>query len=219
MPLIMSGPTHSPANQRRSQNLRDDHGRAWHASIDKKSGGICGLIQHLFTAPDPRLVPPQKYLSLDPDNSNLLHIDYDQWIRDLQEAETGHQAEILRLKFYTNNPIEIAMMAGPGPTPVKPVLAMKQGNLWALGLSDVRPPEADTYFPPPAAAGEDLAFSGPVFTEPKPADQRPSVTPAAAMGSALSEIEARCPPDVKGTARSAWIMAEIKKLVAEPQGV
>lgn len=195
------------ADKRRPQAMTDDHGRPWHASVEKASGGITGLIQHLFDVPHPDLVPPQKYLSMDPENASHLRIDYDWWLRDLKERAAEYATDRTRMGMLTSRPAELEALLGPPPKSPKPVQAMQQGNLWALGLTNVKPPEAEEYFPAPVTAESEPVWSGDVFSQPAP-------SPAPGVASFIAELEARCPAELKGTARNNWLMAEMRKMVA-----
>lgn len=216
----------SQADQRRNQNMKDQHGRSWFASIEKASGYPTGLVQPLFDAPHPRLVPPPHYLVFNPDEPGKVYIDYDRWIGeqeaackawDEQRIRTGHM--IHGASFNPNGPTppELVIILGERPLSPVPIKAMQQGNRWALGFTDVRPPEADQFFPLPDRAPASLAFTetAPVFEE--PATPLPGI-PVHDLAGQLAAVEARCPEKLTGSARSAWVMAELRKAAAvQPQ--
>lgn len=225
----------SQADQRRNAILKDQHGREYSASIEKASGWPTGIVQPLFTAPHPHLVPPQKYLVFDAENPSALRIDYEAWIMDLEEANrlweenrirTGH---MISAGFDSTKPMppELQILIGPKPMSPVPVKAMQQGNRWALGFTPVRPKEADQFFPEPATAPDSLAFTetAPVFSTDAPAGLTdlpgagvPGLSaPGAGLADAMEAIEARCPPELKGAAKANWILGEIRKHAAQPQ--
>lgn len=224
----------SQADQRRNAILKDQHGREYSASIEKASGWPTGIVQPLFTAPHPHLVPPQKYLVFDAENPSALRIDYEAWIMDLEEANrlweenrirTGH---MISAGFDSTKPMppELQILIGPKPLSPVPVKAMQQGNRWALGFTPVRPKEADQFFPEPATAPDSLAFTetAPVFEEPAAAPAAGSIgqvelEPAAAVGLAelLVRLDAECPAELRGAHRTAWKMEQLKLRAAQPQ--
>lgn len=216
----------SQADQRRGQVMRDQHGREWFANIEKASGFPTGLVVAHFAVPHPELMPPQHYLVFSTEHPSHLRINYEQWIDDLDRRGQEWEAEKIRMGVFTQNPHELRILLGPKPMSSLPVRAMQQGNLWALGLSAVKPPEASKFFPDPEVAPDALVFSGPVFSDTPAAQPAAAPTAATALSGALAEIEGRCPPELKGAARSNWILAEMRKLTEaataaapQPQGV
>lgn len=197
-------------DKRRPQKMRDNHNRQWFATIEKESGFPTGYIKPLFQVPHPSLVPPQKYLDIPADNPGALVINYDRWVGDLRQSHQEWEERRLRegrtLHGTSFNPKapptrELLETMGPKPMAVEPVLAMKQGNKWALGLSDVRPPEADRYFPVTEVVEDARVFSGEAWTEPQPE------IPA---GTLIEQLERECPAELKGAARNGWIVKELK---------
>jgi hypothetical protein len=212
----------SQADQRRNQTMTDQHGRRWFAVIEKASGYPTGKVQAQFRPPHPKLVPPSKYLKFSADNPAQVEIEYARWIMDLEAANKSWEIDRIRLgrlvhgsAFNANDPtpMELTVLLGPRPMSPLPVKAMQQGNRWALGFTDKRPPEADRFFPLPAEAEGSMAFTetDPVFTEPELPAPEPG-SPSADLVAQLQAIEARCPADLRGAARSNWILAEIRKL-------
>lgn len=152
----------SQADQRRPQHMQDQHGRPWYADIEKGSGMPTGVVREMFSVPNKRLVPPQKYLVFSTENPGKVTIDYDAWIRDAEVAvnewEQRRIETIAALPGGAKNPM-LARVLGPKPMSPLPIVAMRQGNSWALGFSPVKPPEAHEFFPDPITAPAGLVFS------------------------------------------------------------
>ncbi len=136
---------------RRSQNMTDQHGREWFATIELKTGHPCGLIQPKFTAP---LDVPQQYLTINLEKPYELIIAYDPWIASLRAAWTARAAHLRSVglavhgdKYNPEKPSrEQLEIVGPPPQPVEPVIAAKQGNKYVLGLTEKMPDWAKPYF-------------------------------------------------------------------------
>lgn len=214
----------SQADQRRPQRMKDQHGRWWFASIEKASGFPTGLVQPQFTVPDKRLIPPQKYLGFSNENPGEMRIDYVQWEIDVKAQLAEWEANRLRMGLARygdafnargETPIELMTLLGPRPMAVEPIVAMRQGNLWAIGFSDRKPPEAARFFPDPIRAPDEMVFSGPVFSEATtsapPATDPPDGT--VHLGELMARLEAECPENLKGMARSNWIMGQLRSAV------
>lgn len=204
-------------DKRRPQKMRDNHKREWFATVEKESGGPTGYIKPRFQVPHPSLIPPQKYLEIAVDNPGELHINYARWVRDLETAHQEWEARRLRegrhlhgTNFDPNaKPTrELVEAMGPKPMPLAPVKAMQQGNKWALGLSEVMPPEARTFFPEPVKAADIPVFSGETWSD-------PVLDPQDTLATAMAQLEAECPDTLKGAARSAWILKEMKQRVTQ----
>ncbi len=158
MSRMISTTGRSQADDRRGQNLWDQHGRKYHASMEKKSGFPVGAIQLLVSAP---LEPDQKYLVLDPDNPAALTIDYPQWIRDRQVANQEYHTLAIEVNTANNwsplkegepYPKHLIREIGKPPLPVEPVVAAAQGNKWVLGLTATVDIRLAHYFEKPVGA-------------------------------------------------------------------
>lgn len=147
----------SQYDQRKPAKFKDQHGRVWHTWVEKRTGDPCmNIMPKNWIAP---VMPPQMYLKLDPETPGLVVIQYDQWERDLIDADTDWMRQCheygmkeYKDKFDPSAPFNIAILNKIGPRPhipraitplhatplpgaaALPVQAAKAGNLWALGL-------------------------------------------------------------------------------------
>lgn len=150
-----------PRTDRRPVRLIDQHGRAYTASIDIRSGAPTGLIDPLwvhqngYSVPS-YLVPPLAYVKFYGDERpGEVYVDYNGWLADLkagwQQYRTNTRDVEMKVrgdKADSDNPSPTTReIVGPHPQAIQLVLAMKQGNKWALGLSAKRPAWADQYVP------------------------------------------------------------------------
>lgn len=164
----------SQYDQRRFQKYTDQHGRAWTAWIETRSGAPCTPVTPSFASP---IVPPQTYIRLVPDEPGKVFIDYPRWIAELRQADKEWQRrchevgiQLYKDQFNPAEPFNVAVLnqVGARPhipaalTPLRalplpgaaalPVLACQQGHPWALGLKGPngeepkRPPELDGFF-------------------------------------------------------------------------
>ena len=189
--------------------LTDQHGRKWFANIEKASGGPCGVVQQMFDVPYPALVAPQKYLTFPVDQPGRVVIDYDAWYGDQKARETEWENQrldtVANLPGGAQNPL-LPRLLGPRPMSSKVVKAMQQGNAWALGFSEVRPKEADDYFPPPLTPSDEPVFSGErVFAD------EPQPVGGVDLKTIMAEIERDIPASVQGAARQSRIVKELKR--------
>ena len=204
------------ADRRRNMVMKDQHGRSWFAVIEKSSGYPTGLVQPLFAVADPRLVPPQKYLDFPADQPGQIRIDYDSWEAHQRERQKEWDAD--RIKLINTMPggaanPAVAMEMGPQPMSWKMVRAMKQGNRWALGFTDKKPPEAEVYFPTPVEAPDDQILSE---TDQILSEEIPTVDGVGtSLKALLDELKGRCPPNLRGAARNAWMTKELEKLAVD----
>jgi len=134
----------------------DQHDRKWGASCAKKTGHPANLLEPQFTAP---LEVPHQHIKVNPNDSRLVKIDYDGWIKGIKDGEQqwldmvqkwvidlGIQGTIQQT--IDDPPPQILSLVGPRPTRrTEPVLAAKAGNKWVLGLSTVVPEKAKQFFP------------------------------------------------------------------------
>ena len=132
----------------------DQHGRAWGAPIENKSGDPCGNLEPQFSAP---LLIEDKYITI---NSRMrqIRIRYADKIRDIVEAnnEWDTQMRAYARKEYgdkageamKNPPPGLLDLVGPRPLERRePIEAAMQGNKWILGLSPIKPDWAREFFP------------------------------------------------------------------------
>jgi hypothetical protein len=160
-------------DKRRWQELKDQHGRTWGCVIELKTGDPTGPIEMREPRKAPLRVPPQ-FLRVDSrKNFGAITIDYHGWKGMLSRAWERWRGELLQAarKMYgdsaaekvENPPPALVAEVGVSPEPLEPVLAAEHGDPWVLGLSDVRPPWANLFFPvrPKRAEGalpDELAF-------------------------------------------------------------
>lgn len=140
----------------------DQHGRAWGAPIENKTGDPCGNFEPQFSAP---LRLEDKYIAF---NSRMrrITIRYADKIRDLVEAqnEWDTQMRAYARKEYgdkageamKNPPPGLLDLVGPKPHERRePIEAAMQGNKWVLGLSPLKPEWAREFFPDEPVAKRD----------------------------------------------------------------
>jgi hypothetical protein len=199
----------SQADQRRAQVMRDQHGREWSGSIEIKSGYPSGVVFPQFAVPRHELVPPQKYLKYPENQPGRVVIDYADWIKDLDDALVSYETR--KIQFANAIPggaqsPQLPQLMGPKPMSSVPVKAMQQGNKWALGLSPIKPPEADSYFPEPVEVTEGQVFSGDVFSQPKE-----ETDIGVLMAQRMEDLEKLAPPELKGFAKTKWLLDQLKQ--------
>lgn len=146
------------AARRENAILTDDYGREWDTTVDVISRGTCAPINPL-SFHDP-LNTPQKYLRADT-NRRRLHIDFDRWIDDLENAHRDYEQKLFDdammlfgeggPKAYEERIPALMRYTGTGPQAVEPVKAAKAGNKFCLGLSDKMPEWAKKFFVKPEA--------------------------------------------------------------------
>lgn len=189
MPAIMGGlggPGKSNADIRRPLILTDQHGRQWWTNRDTRTDEpVGGIHADGWTAP---WMPPQQYLVRQGDQ---IVIQYDQWLADQRDAHEEYQRRLLELSRANHQPINrdattgvpqfsplVLHEAGVPPLPLEPIVAMQQGNRFALGLSSEVDARLAAFLPQPVqrmAALKDLDFS-------EPAEPAPSPKPAPVKG-------------------------------------
>jgi hypothetical protein len=124
--------------------FRDQHGRRYHATIEKRTGHPCGLIEPQFQAP---LMPPQMYLKVgtNPERPYDMPIDYESWERDARAQHTEWTDAARKIsrhlyqdKYNPNEPFtrEVRDLMGDAGQPVEPIIAARQGNAWVLGFTE-----------------------------------------------------------------------------------
>ena len=219
----MPGNQPTQADKRRNMRLKDQHGREWFAVIEKASGAPTGLVQAMFAVPHPALIPPQKYLVFPPDEPNQVRINYREWAAELEHRELEWQAERRRVMSIipggAQNPVLVDLM-GPQPMSPAPVKAMEQGNRWALGFTDIKPPEAEAFFPREPTPEESIVFSETdPFTPPATvAEGQAPVASGPSMNEILADVARRCPKHLVGIAKKSWCLDELNRLATETAG-
>lgn len=131
----------SQANQRRYQEMTDDHGRKWGANIEIKTGDPTGLISPMFSAP---LIPPQHYLRTVPKKPWAIKIDYEAWLTDTRDAHRAYMQRALQESAARQWPVPepgeysaaLTSIIGTPPHPLEPIIAAMQGNAYVLGLTN-----------------------------------------------------------------------------------
>lgn len=193
-----SGPTRSAADQREHRIWTEvPNGRQWQGTIEKRSGDFCGLPPQPmgWSPPFPEWIPPSAYLRCGSRwtiqrpgedrptalRTDELIIDYDAWIASLAESHRSWMEQFYQLgdkmcgpAFDPENPPpQVRAAVGPKPMAVEPVMAMRQGNRYALGLTDVVDERLRPFFPfrwtPPEPDFSDTSFAEESATEAVPA--------------------------------------------------
>lgn len=141
----------SQASQRNHAEMVDQHGREWEGPVEKNTGHPCAPPTPLgWEPPHPSLMPPSGYIRPVPKKSGRLHIDYDAWVQSIKEASQhwdklasayAHATYGDKAHEVLSNPTAALLSyAGPKPPAVEPVLAMREGNKWALGFPGYKVP-------------------------------------------------------------------------------
>lgn len=165
------GGNFSQAHQRRYLRLLDQHGRKWGVNIEIKNGAPVGQWDTFFHVPHRSLIPKSQYLRLDADRPNRVWIDYDAIIRDIRQEQKEYDREVerqMRKRYregdWKDRPIDadIMNMVGVRPGPVEVWVACKQGNRYALGLSQEVDARVQKFLP---QVVEDQEFADLDFTD------------------------------------------------------
>jgi hypothetical protein len=150
----------SQPDYRRSVTFHDQHGRAYHGVLEiKPKGGLTGPVKPKgWKPPHPSLMPQPQYLRWDSPGQVDCRIDYDAWITDLRNLHSEYQQQIWDIARHRygekagdavqSPPPELLYEAGPGPMKIELVMAMKQGNRWALGFSAEDTRKVAQFLPP-----------------------------------------------------------------------
>jgi hypothetical protein len=132
---------------RKVLTFRDQHGRQYDNvfEIKPKGGPVGAPSPKGWRPPHPALMPPMQYFRWDVPGQLDARIDYDAWITDLRSLHSEYTQqiwEIARARFgekaaeaVNNPPPQLLYEAGPGPLKIELVMAMRQGNRWALGFT------------------------------------------------------------------------------------
>ena len=182
-----TGPTRSHADQREYRAWVDQHGRLWEGDIEKKSGDFCGLPPKPkgWAPPFDEWLPPanilrcgRNYVVVEEDGtrrslaSEEMFIDYAPWKANAVQALQEWQELLFDLgskmsgdAWDPKNPTpQVLARIGRKPMPMEPILAMEQGNRYALGLTATVDERLRPYFPVKFVAPV-LDFSDADFTE------------------------------------------------------
>ncbi len=143
--------------QRRGVQFEDQHGRRWHATIERSTGHSVGAMQPMFKTP---LTIPAKYVKHDKDDDHKIEIQYQAWIRDVEmgnrnwEAALRKEAKRLGVAgtiegLISNPPQELLDEIGPRPKVVNTevIMAAEAGNMWINHGEGDMPEQAKQYFP------------------------------------------------------------------------
>lgn len=131
--------------------LKDQHGRLWSATIDKKSGYPVGVIQPKgWRAP---WLPNQGFFKFEnPDDNRSFRIAYDQILDQRLKAHEDWASQFRQAALVRGwNPDDqtkqsnITELVGTKPLPIEPVVACMQGNKWMLGLTDKVDPRLEPF--------------------------------------------------------------------------
>lgn len=173
---FMSGLTggKSNADRRRTVILTDQHGRKWFCNEDIRTGAAVGPYEPKgWSAP---WYLPQggefPYYKRQEETPNLMDLDYDGYLAQLRQAHGEWEKRIRDVgielhgqAFDENKPtLAVLQRVGQKPQPIEPIVAMKQGNKYALGLTDVVDIRLAAFLPP-KPRGDDLDFSEPDLAE------------------------------------------------------
>lgn len=204
-----TGPTRSHDDQREPREWVDQHGRLWDGQIEKKSGDFCGLPPQPkgWSAPFPEWQPPadvlrcgRNYILVEDGVRRRLateemFIDYEPWkqraivaMNEWRELLFDLGAKMSGDAWDPEHPTpQVLARVGPKPMPVEAILAMEQGNRYALGLTDVVDERLRPYFPrrfvPPTVDFSDRDFSDPPGTAAAAAPRRRGRPPKAAVAA------------------------------------
>jgi len=132
----------------------DQHGRAWGAIIENKTGDPCGPLEPQFHAP---VLPLDKFVTIN-SRQRKLTIRYADIILDKEDADTAWEASLREYarKLYDDKApgaIEhptpaLIDLVGPKPKGRREIWeAAMQGNKWILGFDAKKPAWAEEFFP------------------------------------------------------------------------
>ena len=134
----------------------DQHGRAWGAVIENKTGDPCGPLEPQFSAP---LQADQKYITVN-SRQRKLEIRYPEIISDIENAQADWDKALRNYARQSygdaapaaiqNPPPALLDMVGPKPNGLgarEPWEAAMVGNKWILGLTDTKPEWAEEFYP------------------------------------------------------------------------
>ena len=185
------GDNWSQAETRRPAIYRDQHGRQWAATVEKRSGYPVGTLQLLSRTPEgqmPPWLPDQRYFVFSPDNQTHLTIDYPTLLRERTQAHAEYLKECASIATARDWPApvkgetidhRIIAIVGKAPYPIEPVAAAMQGNRWILGLTDTVDPRLVEFVSQPTETDQLLAdlpdFSDGFEEEDEPVDTPPVV--------------------------------------------
>lgn len=159
------GPTRSHHDQREPRDWIDQHGRKFNGQIEKKTGEWCGMppTPSGWSAPFAEWMPPARFLKCGRNyvidgtrqGAEEMHIDYDGWKAELRDSNQSWMERFYAIgqnmsgqAFNPDTPTpQILAQVGPKPLPVEPVLAMEQGNRYALGLTKKVDPRLKDFEP------------------------------------------------------------------------
>lgn len=139
----------------------DQHGRAWGANIENRTGDPCGPLEPQFSAPVQAM---DRFITINSRQRKLI-IRYADIILDIQQANQDWEASLREYarkmygmdaaKMIQNPSPELLDVVGPPPRGQKEIWeAAMQGNKWILGFSSAKPAWAEEFFPDKPAVQE-----------------------------------------------------------------
>jgi len=164
-PTGYTGPTRSHDDQREPREGPDQHKRPWNWQVEKKSGDFCGCPPQPsgWQPPFPTWLPPSRYMKCGRNfviNGRRLameemHIDYTAWKAEARDSMASWQERLFQIgnllagdRFDPEDlSPQIVGAVGPKPFAVEIIMAMEQGNRFALGLTTLADERLRPYFP------------------------------------------------------------------------
>lgn len=172
MTSLIGGPTN--ATRRRTVVLTDQHGRKWNCNEDVRTSAAVGPYEPKgWSAP---WYLPQggefPYYHRPEEEPFRLVLDYDACLSQLRQAHADweHRIREVGIQLHgqafdeTKPTLAVLQRVGQKPTAIEPIIAMKQGNKYALGLTDTVDVRLAAFLPA-KARGEDMDFSEPDLTD------------------------------------------------------
>lgn len=152
----------------------DQHGRAWGAIIENRTGDPCGPLEPQFHAPVQAL---DKFITVNSRQRKLI-IRYADMVLDIQQANADWDASLREYarkmygmdaaKMIQNPSPELLDMVGPPPRGQKEIWeAAMQGNKWILGFSSAKPAWAEEFFPdkPAVQQAQEVVLTGKTYPD------------------------------------------------------
>lgn len=152
----------------------DQHGRAWGANIENRTGDPCGPLEPQFAAPIQAL---DKFITVN-SRQRKLHIRYADIILDIQQANRDWEESLREYarkmygmdaaKMIQSPSPELLDVVGPRPHGQKEIWeAAMQGNKWILGFSSAKPAWAEEFFPdkPAVQEAQKLVLTGRTYAD------------------------------------------------------
>lgn len=189
------GPTRSHEDQREYREWTDQHGRPWYGNVEKKTGDPCGLPPQPkgWAPPHPEWGVPAEFLVAGnnyrvdgvPLGLERCVVNYAAWkASNLDSHRSWNERffQVGRGKYGDvfdpeNPPPEVLAITGPKPLPREVIVAMEQGNRYALGLTETVDERLRPFFPVRYVPEEFDFRDTPNFAEPTPTVKHAKVRP------------------------------------------